>query len=107
MRTRSRIRSRFAVRRYLFSAKNAAIISSLGERPRDVCSTRTPALKARFNFCLIEPRPRPLSRAFSADREFLTSSWGVAPGCDDTAPLALNTRMRSAGVCSTGGGQHR
>ena len=56
--------------RYLFSAKGAAIIRNLGQRPRD-------------SF--------PESGAFSASLQFGTSSWGVAPGCDDVAPLALNT----------------
>ena len=34
--------------RCLFSAKVAAFISSLGQRPRDSCNAKPPALKARF-----------------------------------------------------------
>jgi hypothetical protein len=34
--------------RYLFSAKGAAFISSLGQRPRDSCNAKPSALKARF-----------------------------------------------------------
>ena len=34
--------------RCLFSAKVAAFISSLGQRPRDSCNAKPPALEARF-----------------------------------------------------------
>jgi hypothetical protein len=43
------------------NAKGAAFISSLGQRPRDSCNAKPPALKARFhsgtNLCGIDGEP--------------------------------------------------
>jgi hypothetical protein len=38
---------------YLFSAKGAPFINSLGQRPRDSCDIKPSALKARFIPALI------------------------------------------------------
>jgi hypothetical protein len=38
---------------YLFSAKGAPFINSLGQRPRYSCNPKPPALKARFIAALI------------------------------------------------------
>lgn len=56
---------RVSAKRYLFSAKGAAIIPSLGRRPRNSYGTKIAALKARFDICEIEHNTC-LNRAFSA-----------------------------------------
>ena len=88
-----------ACRAYLFSAKGAAVTSSLGQRPRDSCNGKPPVLKARFipgaiwvgltaNRC-VESR-------FQRWSTIRSESWGDAPGLDEGAPLALNRYRRAA-----------
>lgn len=78
---------------YVFSAKGAVFISSLGQRPRDSYNAKPRALKARFI-------PVPFGAGLTASRRLESrfqrwsvirlKSWGDAPGWDDDAPLALN-----------------
>jgi hypothetical protein len=86
----------------LSSAEGAAISPSLGRRPRDSSNSKTLALKARFNLCLLKPAFSTLNRAFSAQPRFGVTAWGVAPGCRETAPLALNTH----GLAAVGSPRH-
>jgi hypothetical protein len=70
-------------RRYVLSAKSAAVTSSLERRAQGLVQTEVPAVKARFTSCA-----RQLKRAFSACLraiEFL----GRYSGSDDIAPLAV------------------
>jgi hypothetical protein len=78
---------------YLFSAKGAAFINSLGQRPRVLQEIKSAALKARFlqgidvelkAKRLIESR---FQRWFTSRSE----SWGDAPGWHEGALLALET----------------
>ena len=74
----------------LFSA-NGAYQPSLGQRPREVEPSRAQALKARFIQCWY------LGQAESRFQRWILlcpRSWGVAPGCHETAPLALNTEYQ-------------
>ena len=53
------------------------------------------ALKARINYALVNPRHQ-AGIALSALLIFWTKkTWGVAPGCDEYAPLALDTYRRA------------
>jgi hypothetical protein len=76
-----------AARRNVFSAKSAAFIRSLGQRPRPNRRWKPSALKARIN--------RALSRAFSARSLCNVMSWGVAPDCHESAPSALDIYARA------------
>jgi hypothetical protein len=68
-----------------FSA-NGAYQPSLGQRPREVEPSRVQALKARFiqRWYLGQAESR-----FQRWVLLYPRSWGVAPGCHETAPLAL------------------
>src|SRR5450631_2869575 len=94
---------RRASARYLFSAKGAAFISSLGQRPRDSCNAKPPALKARFipapicvertaTRCVAVRQAQALSRSRRESRlqrlvYHPIESWGVAPGWYESALL--------------------
>ena len=97
-------------RQYLFSAKGAAFIGSLGQRPRDSCNAKPPALKARFipapicvgltaNRCVAVRQAQALSRSRRESRFqrwslIQSSTWGDAPGWYESALLALNRYLR-------------
>ena len=72
----------------LLNAKGAVNIDSLGQRPRNLNSTTTSALKARFGSLGINSRARPVSRAFSANLQITGNASGAARRCDDAARLA-------------------
>src|SRR5450631_3604227 len=84
---------RRASARYLFSAKGAAFISSLGQRPKDSCNAKPPALKARFI-------PAPICAGLTANRcvesrfqrwsIIRSAAWGDTPDWYESALLALN-----------------
>jgi hypothetical protein len=71
----------------LFSA-NGAYQPSLGQRPRVVEPPRAQALKVRFiqRWYLGQTESR-----FQRWVLLCPRSWGVAPSCHETAPLALNS----------------
>jgi hypothetical protein len=71
----------------LFSANGGAYQPSLGQRPREVEPSRAQALKARFiqRWYLGQAESR-----FQRWVSLYSRSWGVAPGCHETAPLALS-----------------
>jgi hypothetical protein len=74
----------------LFGA-NGAYQPSLGQRPRDVEPSRAQALKARFI------QRWYLGRTESRFQRWVLlcpRSWGAAPGCHETAPLALNSECQ-------------
>jgi hypothetical protein len=83
----------------VFSAKGAAFTPKSatgrirrgepGAASQDHENPKTPALKARFT-----SRSGQLNRAFSACLHDDLNSWGDAPGCFKTAPLALNRNVR-------------
>src|SRR5438477_3558674 len=73
----------------LLTLKAAVIIDSLGQRPRNLNSTTTSAVKARFGSSGIDSKARPVSRAFSANAQIMGNSSGVGRAFDEAAPLAL------------------
>jgi hypothetical protein len=79
---------------YLFSAKGAAFINSLGQRPRVLQKIKSAALKARF-VQEIDGELKAKRRIESHFQRWFTSrskSWGDAPGWDEGALLALKTK---------------
>ena len=79
--------------KYLLRAKGAAVTSSLGQRPRDSCNGKPPALKARFISGAIWvglTANRCVESRFQRWSTIRSESWGDAPGLDEGAPLALN-----------------
>jgi hypothetical protein len=62
----------------VFSAKGAAFIASLGQRPRIKGSLKLSALKAQFKLC--SDAGAELTRAFSAQLVGQSDSRGDAPG---------------------------
>ena len=80
--------------RYLFSAKGAAFIISLGQRRRDPCNAKPPGLKARFipvPICVGLTANRCVESRFQRWSIIRSESWGDAPGWYESALLALNT----------------
>jgi hypothetical protein len=87
-------------RRYLFSAKGAAVISSLGQRPRNLCNAKPLALKARFipaPICVGLTANRCVESRFQRWSIIRSESWGDAPGLYESALSALN-RYDAGGV---------
>jgi hypothetical protein len=81
------------VGRCLFSAKGAAVISSLGQRPRVSGDGKSSALKARFFRARTGAEltaNRGIESRFQRFFAIQSKSWGVAPGWHERAPLALN-----------------
>src|SRR2546423_1592066 len=73
------------------SAKGAAFINSLGQRPRVLRKIKSPALKARFREKL-DVELKANRRIESRFQRWFTSraeSWGDAPGWHEDALLAL------------------
>ena len=66
--------------------RNGFAVANLGQRPRENRRFKPLALKGRLI--------RELSRAFSARSLCNLKSWGVAPGCDESALSALNRSAR-------------
>jgi len=77
------------------SAKGAALISSLGQRPRISRNTKSGALKARFfrNIAVSLSTNERVELRFQRWRSFRLKSWGGAPGWHEAAPFALNTNI--------------
>jgi hypothetical protein len=82
----------------LFSAKGAAFMSSLGQRPRLESKIKSAALKERFfrNVDVGLRANQPIELRFQRWRSFRSVSWGDAPGCREIAPLARNTHSDGA-----------
>jgi hypothetical protein len=79
--------------RCLFSAKVAAFISSLGQRPRDSCNAKPPALEARFipkRICVGLKENQCVESRLQRWSIILLESCGDAPGWHESALLALN-----------------
>jgi hypothetical protein len=87
------------VGQYVFSAKGAAFISSLGQRPRDTCNAKPSALKARFipaPICVGSTVNRRVESRFQRWSIVRSKSWGDAPGLYESALLALSTYVGRA-----------
>lgn len=80
------------------SAKGAVIIPSLGQRPRVSSIAQLSALKARLisATCRTLGAHRLLESRLQGWFTSRLESWGDAPGCGETAPLALNTNSDRA-----------
>jgi hypothetical protein len=72
----------------LLTLKVAVIIDSPGQRPRNLNSTTTSALKSQFGLLGTNSSARPVTGAFSANVQIMGNSAGVAR-FNDAAPLAL------------------
>ena len=72
-----------------FSAKGASLFQP-GATPQEACRLESAALTARFIVGGRWSIARTMGRAFSPDSCDFAFSWGVAPGWNDAAPLALN-----------------
>jgi hypothetical protein len=93
----------------LFSAKGAAFINSLGQRPRVLQKIKSAALKARFlQGSGVELKAK--RRIESRFQRWFTSrsdSWGDAPGWHEDALLALKTEtMVGAPLCGVRAERH-
>jgi hypothetical protein len=80
-----------------FSAKGAAFINSLGQRPRASFNPQPPALKALFirkPICQFAPRRHNESR-FQSCFVVRLNSWGDAPGWNESALTALRRGNRT------------
>src|SRR5476651_92313 len=87
----------------LFSAKGAAFISSLGQRPRDSCNAKPPALRARFipaSICVGLTANRRVESRFQRWSIIRSESWGDAPGWYESALLALNRYVKRPVRCT-------
>ena len=73
---------------YVFSAKGASLFQP-GATPQEVGDMQAIALKARSIPGGRRSITGTMERAFSPEFRDFASSWGVAPGWNDTAPLAL------------------
>ena len=98
--------SRRSPARCLLSANGAFSIQP-GATPQVLDRVLTPALKARFKASDVSRRisvgPAPqMNRAFSAGDLRCTNSWGVAPGSNEPAPLALKMHAAIACCCWAG-----
>jgi len=77
------------------SAKGAALIGSLAQRPGISPNTKSGALKARFFSATgneLSTNER-VELRFQRWCSFRLKSWGDAPGWPEAAPLALNTKI--------------
>jgi len=75
---------------YLFSAKGAGPFQP-GATPQVNAKSQESGLKARPIVPEIDRLPPRMNRAFSAAEGKRHASWGLAPGWNRDAPLALNT----------------
>ena len=75
---------------FLFSAEGA-FHQQPGTTPQEKAKSQDSGLKARLTVPAIDRLPPAINRAFRALGCNRNASWGVAPGWDSDAPLALNT----------------
>jgi hypothetical protein len=84
----------------LFSAKGAAFMSSLGQRPRLKSKIKSAVPRVRDDsFRNVDVGLRanePVESRFQRLFISRSKSWGDAPGCREIAPLALNTHSDGA-----------